>query len=333
MIKTDETEIVRMRFGSHVYGTNTPKSDEDFKVVFIPNVRDILLQRATKTSRNHSTGDSADKNVAGDVDVEEFSLHGYLKLLCDGQTVALDMLFVPDEHILETTFEWSWLCAERESFISRNVAPFVGYCRAQANKYGIKGSRMAAAKAAMEFFNSLPARDLQQGGQARIRDFEDQLAPLLEMEHVGIELRYNTEGHETKHFSVCGKMAAFSLPISQALRMYEGLWQRYGERSRQAMNNDGIDWKALMHARRICDQAIELLDTGKITFPRPNADDLLKIRLGERPYSEVAEEIEEGMVELEIAMAKSKLQDKPNRARAENFIMTVYGHHIRGWHE
>jgi hypothetical protein len=318
-----EILVAKMRFGSQVYGTSTPSSDEDFKVIFIPTARDILLQRATKTSRSHSTGDEHAKNAAGDVDIEEFSLSGYMKLLCDGQTVAVDMLFVPEEHILESSVTWNEIRRARETFLSRSIAPFVGYCRSQANKYGIKGSRMAAAKAAVEAL-----KNLDQG--ARVGDYNDELALLaVENEHIDLVPRFSKK-NETHlwHLSVCGKLAPFTLRISRAVEMYEGLWYRYGERARQAMNNEGIDWKALMHAKRICDQAVELLATGHITFPRPNAEDLLKIRLGELPYTEVAEQIEMGMATLEVAMRESTLQAKPDRGFADFLVENAYARQV-----
>ena len=95
----NEVEIVRMEFGSHVYGTNLPTSDRDYKTVFIPSGMDILLSRQTKVSRSTSTkADRHAQNTATDVDVECFALAGFLKLLAGGQTVVTDMLFVPDAH-------------------------------------------------------------------------------------------------------------------------------------------------------------------------------------------------------------------------------------------
>ena len=35
------------------------------------------------------------------------------------------------------------------TLVTRRSAAFVGYCRQQANKYGIKGSRVAAARKAL----------------------------------------------------------------------------------------------------------------------------------------------------------------------------------------
>ena len=37
--------IVELTFGSHLYGTATPDSDLDIKAVYLPEPRDILLQR------------------------------------------------------------------------------------------------------------------------------------------------------------------------------------------------------------------------------------------------------------------------------------------------
>src|SRR5262245_57892462 len=41
--------IVEMRFGSHLYGTATPLSDLDYKGIYVPDGRDILLQRVRGT--------------------------------------------------------------------------------------------------------------------------------------------------------------------------------------------------------------------------------------------------------------------------------------------
>lgn len=318
---SEEIIMAHMQFGSQVYGTSTPDSDTDFKSVFIPSTKDLLLQRATKVSRNRSTGDERSKNTAEDIDVEEFSLHGFMKLACEGQTVAIDMLFVPYQFYWRMGTRWESILCNRHLLISRSIAPFVGYCRAQANKYGIKGSRMAAAKAAVEVLASLE-------GNQKLGDYfevdDPRLMRLLEHEHIEIVEKRNANGHGLHHLSVCGKLAPFTLRVDRGLAIFEGLWRKYGERSRKAMNNEGVDWKALMHARRIQDQAIELLSTGAITFPRENADDLLKIRLGERPYKEVAEEIEDGMNALELAMEESTLPVTPNRLWADSVVVDCY---------
>lgn len=319
-----ERTVVRMEFGSPVYGTSTPESDRDYKSVFVPSARDILLQRATRVSRTRSTGDDASRNTATDVDVQEFSLQGYLALLCEGQTVAVDMLFVPARHVLESSETWRRIVASRRQLLSRSIAPFVRYCRSQADKYGIKGSRMAAAKAAADLLAGFAAKS----PNARLGDFSAELRALLDShrEHASIENRTHPHsGAVEPHLSVCGKLSPFTLRVDDAAEIYRRLWETYGERSRAAMRNEGIDWKALMHARRICDQALELLETGLVTFPRPNAEELLAIRRGERPYADVARELEQGMARLEPAMERcTLLPAEPDRDLAQSIVLDAY---------
>jgi predicted nucleotidyltransferase len=40
--------LVKMQFGSHVYGTNLPTSDLDVKAVHVPGAQDTLLQRVKR---------------------------------------------------------------------------------------------------------------------------------------------------------------------------------------------------------------------------------------------------------------------------------------------
>lgn len=317
-----------MQFGSQVYGTSTPESDTDYKGIFVPDPRDILLQRATKVSTNTSTGDPLGKNEPGDVDRENFSLHGYLKLLCEGQTIAVDMLFVPERFYMGEFHPLWWRIREnREKLLSSQVTAFVGYCKSQANKYGIKGSRMKAAHEAALLMARLGSRP-PHGLRARLEEHRDELVAFVkETEHVCFEfrtIRSESTDHEIEHLSVCGKLAPLTAPLQQARDMYTGLWHRYGDRARAAANNEGIDWKALMHAVRILHQAQELLAAGHVTFPRPEAEELLAIRLGQRDYNAVAREIEEGIDGLDALVESSRLRSEPDRGFAEDLVVHAY---------
>ena len=44
--------LMKVKFGSHLYGTSTPSWDIDFKSVFVPPAREILLQRVRDTITN-----------------------------------------------------------------------------------------------------------------------------------------------------------------------------------------------------------------------------------------------------------------------------------------
>lgn len=42
-------KILEMKFGSHLYGTNTENSDMDFKGIYLPTAREIVLGTYKKT--------------------------------------------------------------------------------------------------------------------------------------------------------------------------------------------------------------------------------------------------------------------------------------------
>ena len=127
--------IFRVKFGSHLYGTDTPESDTDYKAVHLPDARDILLQRVPESiNTGPRKTKEGEKNAPDAVDEESYSLQRYLSLLVGGQTVAIDMLFAPFS-LLEFPM-WAHIYRNKGKLLTKKSAAFVGYCRTQANKYG-----------------------------------------------------------------------------------------------------------------------------------------------------------------------------------------------------
>ena len=46
-------------YGSHLYGTSSPKSDHDFKAVYLPFLNDLLLAKQPKNARYRFDADGA----------------------------------------------------------------------------------------------------------------------------------------------------------------------------------------------------------------------------------------------------------------------------------
>lgn len=98
----------------------------------------------------------------------------------------------------------------------------------------------------------------------------------------------------------------------------------YGKRALMAETQQGVDWKALSHAVRVGTHAIELLRTGFVTFPLPNAAHVLEIKQGKRLYQDVAAEIEALLVEVEEAAAASVLPVEPDLKWIDDFVASAY---------
>lgn len=323
--------IVRMEFGSKLYGTQTPTSDVDYAAIHIPEPRDILLMTAKPTISHKRIKAHGRRNLPGEIDEESYALHRWFQLLAEGQTVALDMLFAPESAILETTPAWERIQRDAEYFLSRKSAAFISYCRRQANKYGIKGSRVAAARAASVEFAELV---MSFGPKVRIRDHWPRMLALClaHPEHIHTEdLAQGPHHTPVKHIVICNRKLPCTVTLETGLDLANRILKGYGDRAIQAENDQGVDWKALSHAVRVGRQACDLLTHGRYRFPLPYASHLVRIKQGLVPYKEVSQEIEDLFVDVEKAAAESQLPDEPWVDKMNAYVTCTYADAVVAW--
>src|SRR3954469_21639760 len=85
-------ELFSVQFGSRLYGTQTPTSDLDMKVVVLPPIDEVLY--GTKlVNKVKQTRTGPGKNTADDIDLEEIPLQIFAKDFLGGQTYALEIAF------------------------------------------------------------------------------------------------------------------------------------------------------------------------------------------------------------------------------------------------
>lgn len=219
--------VVKSLYGSHLYGTDTPESDLDYKGVFIPDGRDILLQQVKHSINTSSKPSKEGRNTKDDVDTELWSLQKFLKLLTEGQVVALDLLFTPDKMILESSPTWDYIRDNKDKLVTNKCHAFVGYCRTQANKYGIKGSRMGSINFVLQSLKSdnpnLLVRDLLE------TEFFNKY--ILPVDHVEVIEREQPNGKTMKLLSICGKMTPETLKVKDVVNLCSKIYDEYGKRA------------------------------------------------------------------------------------------------------
>ena len=315
--------LVSIKFGSHMYGTSTPASDLDLKGVHLPTADEILLGRVKGVVNTQTKANPNERNTAEDVDFESFTLQKFLTLAAEGQTVALDMLFAPEWALTaEPSPLWRAIQANRHKLLTRKYAAFVGYCRTQANRYGIRGSRVAAARAAMEFLASAMEDHGTTAKLSAVGPYVEEMT--AEMDHMALEDRPQQHGQTVRHWSVCNKMMPYTASIKSAHETMSSIVRDYGHRALAAEKNEGVDWKAVSHAVRIATQAIELLETGNVVFPRPDAERLVEIKLGRVPYKIVADEIDALLPAVVAAAEASSLPEKPDHEWIDALVAGAY---------
>jgi hypothetical protein len=312
-----------MTFGSHLYGTATPASDLDFKSVFVQSAGSILLQSAPKTLSHQRPKGIGEKNYAGELDEERISLQKFLQLAAEGQTMALDMLFAPGYALVDPpSWEWREIIANRHRLLTRKSAAFIGYARQQANKFGMKGTRVAASRGALAL---LEAAVRDHGASAKLEVVAAAIEALTaESEHMAFHDDVTPHGQRVILWEVCDRKMPFTASIKSARDIMQRVVDEYGRRALMAETQQGVDWKALSHAVRVGDEAVELLSTGHVSFPLPNAGHIVDIKLGRLPYRDVAEEIDGLLERVEQAAAASTLPDQPDEDWMQNFIMHVH---------
>lgn len=320
--------LIKAVAGSHLFGTNTETSDKDYKGVFLPTAEEILLGEYPR-AKSSSTGGAHSKNDKDDIDIELYSLKKFLKMCQNGDTAALELLFTPDDMILEKSVIWETIIENREKLLCSKVVSMIGYARNQAAKYGLKGTRMGTLKKVLEVLDNpiykgnLSLATLQ-------RDWSRLQNLLKDTQHVNfIELATtkNMEAHMEPAIEVCGKKFHWTCKIEHVYDILTKFYDSYGNRAKLAEKNQGVDWKAVSHAQRVCFQGIELLSTGNITLPLPEAQRvyLTDIKQGKLDYGIVSIGLESSLDILELMSKHSGLQNKIEQCVVDKILLDIHG--------
>lgn len=312
--------LFKLKFGSHLYGTETSQSDQDYKGVFQASLEDIILKRDRHVINENTKGSHVGyRNSPTDIDTEFKELREFLREALEGQTYALDMLFAPVNMYISSSPEWDFIVENRHKLLSKNIEPFLGYIRQQTAKYGLKGARLAELQRVLQYFESKPEKEL----------VGDHVAGLALGEFVSVcevvqERPYGEKPITEQYLEVLGKKFQFKTKISSILGPLRKFDAEYGTRSRMAAKNGGIDWKAVSHAFRCSFQLLDLAEKHEIVFPLKEAEFLKQIKTGQIAWLDLHEQLSDLMEKSFKALGNSTLPLKPDYKFWEDFIISTY---------
>lgn len=292
-------ELIRQTYGSHLYGTNTPKSDTDRKVIYLPDFDDVLLGKKLHIYKDRvdAVGNKVaddEKMPDGGTETEFIPFQTFCRDFMGGQTYALEIAFA----VASQPEAPGWLCGLISGFLTDNVSSMAGFAMKQTFDYVHRGARLEKARALLKELNHIqhnrgwfthvpldrPMRldhTLTEGGVQKVIHFLASAAGL----ELGTTVNNNKEMITLK---LNGREYLETTTVGHLWTAVDKLVQSYGERSKDAAEKE-VDPKSLMHAVRVYQQAIELLTTGKLTFPRQNVQELLSIKTLEKPLEETKE--------------------------------------------
>ncbi len=313
--------IFKTLFGSHLYGTSTPNSDKDYKAVFIESMENIVLRKDRDTIHEDTKSGNqfGVRNTKDDIDCEYIELRKFLKDAQNGQTYALDMIFTPENMWIESSDVWKDILKNRDKLLSKNVAPYIGYCRQQAGKYGLKGSRLGDLLRVIKHLESFDSK-------TRLEDCLEgfKYSEFVKRYKAEYKRPHQQEPLMEDFFDILGKKFQMNRFVHEVLFSLNKMNSVYGDRAKRAMENDGVDWKAVSHAFRCCYQLLELAETHEIVFPLKDSEKLTEIKTGKIPYAELGDDLYETMERAKKAVEESTLPEECDKDFWQQFIINTY---------
>ncbi len=327
------------KFGSHLYGTNTPSSDTDYKGIFLPSKASCLLGTAPKHFSFNTKTDRGAKNTVDDLDVNLWSLQYFLNLIGQGETNAIDLLYsysyrdmvVYDSvffnnnyggrKIFQILFE-----QHKKLFSVKNTKSFVGYAIGQARKYGVKGSRLGVVKKIVNFLETLAN---SYGGFVNWRVMtlatcvEDLLDLCGDPSYCFVK-EVDAKPKPKMTLFVNGSQHHLDITMEEFYSRMKSEYEKYGERAKQAETNEGLDYKALSHAVRAIRQMEMLLKDGKIVYPLACANELKSVKAGEKTWQEIEKLITEGLEVIDRMQVELSSEHELNVDFVRNFVLNCY---------
>lgn len=257
--------------GSHLHGTSTPKSDDDYRGFIVPPFEYL----AGLNNFKH--------RIIREPDIILYSIKRFFQLLILGDPVVYEILFAPKSNIIKHNNIGDMILRNRHLFACKRFYRRIsGYAQSEWRK--VTGTQLVPIK-------RTPHEDNV------VEDIRQVFTPNKEEMDEIIHLLFLNHPREIR-------------PARRKL----------GAKRKLQIEEYGYCTSSACHTIRLLGQVEELMNTGELTFPRPNAELLLSIKQGKLSLDEVTE------IYNECVNAASRAEshtDLPKNAKTKH-IRTMY---------
>lgn len=300
--------ILKVRVGSHLYGTSTPESDEDFVGIFVPDAKHLLgLNSIPKgeVDLGVKSKDADGKNTKDAIDFKAYTLEKFARLALDNNPNVLEILFVnPDDVLFATDIGYQLLNLRHEFLSTRIKHRFLGYAFSQKHKMVIKLENYEKLLEAVDYIDHSTDKQF-----------------LLDIEHHPIFVR------KKDHVTIGDVNMPVTVTIKKAKKMLAARLAKFGSRQ-ELVSKYGYDVKFAMNLIRLLKEGQELLSTGDLKFPLQSRPLLSDIRHGKYSMSEVLSLADVIEKEVEGLYNITKLPHSPNRELVEKFVIDTHRSYV-----
>jgi len=317
----EENKILEIRSGSHLYGTSTPESDEDYVGIFMPPAEYVYGLKSVKEVDLGTEDKGPDgKNTADAIDRKLYEFRKFVTLALANNPNIIEILFVNQENIVDTNSFGKELLANRHLFPSKLAAKkFVGYAHSQKHKMIIRRDHFNDLREGYALLNSF--HDKATMSQVFDRHIEASQDPM----HCNPDLfTKKSSGMHIHVGDICFEPGVY---VKKARKMLKECLDKATNRSELVLKY-GYDTKFASHLIRLLTEGITLLEKGYLTFPLYNADTILNIKNGSMDIKEIIEYADKLEAQLDSVLEKSELPATPSYNQIEALVMRMMKEHL-----
>jgi uncharacterized protein len=335
--------LYRVIVGSQSYGTSVEGSDIDYKGVYAQDIDDLI-------------GFNYKAQINSNKDDVSYEIRRFIQLLETANPTVLEMLFSPDDCIVEKDPSFDILIQNRDKFLTKMcLNSFGGYAIAQIKKAKGLDKKMnwekdkTIRKSPIDFVYAhdngktyplseyLKNRHLKQEncGLVTLEHFKDCFALYYDKDN---RFCYRGLAFEDSNELRLSHIPKYQIPlciISYNKDIYSRHCKDYKEYNDWLKNrntqryidieghNQKIDGKNLLHCRRLLDMAVEIAKNGELNVRRPNADYLIKIRKGQVLLDDIIENAENDIKSLNDLYKNSNLPDNVDKDFVNELLLKI----------
>jgi predicted nucleotidyltransferase len=306
----ERNKILEIRVGSHLFGTDTPDSDLDLVGIFMPSEEMVFGgERCEEVDLGFKAKDDTGRNTAQAIDFKMHEYRKFVKLALQNNPNILHMLFINDENIrfIDGPDGFGQRLLSRAHLFPHKGAHhrFVKYADSQRHKMRIKPQMYAALEDGLRVLSMF--------------DDNHVLADVVINQSLANAAPFVDSG-QGKHVQ-CGDLHfERGVFVKKAKKMIRDRLSRATNRA-QLFTKHGYDTKFASNLIQLLMEGIELMVTGRISFPLAFRDDILAIKRGDYSADYIMEWAD-NLVELARASyEKTSLPSGPRTNEIQRFVI------------
>lgn len=313
--------IAKIQSGSIMFGTNTDASDTDISTIYLPSPKAILLGEIDNYDEDGTTNKNG-KNTANDIDVKNYDILRFAKMLISATPDVIELLFAPEQlHLQRPSDVWKELQSMMERIISADISIFKYLIKKNSEIFLLEEADFEVLR---RFQIHLDDLVMVAGKKEKFRTHSAEiLGKLGNQTTIEPFKKRKTDGQEEDLLKVANK----SFPMDETLERLAKLITSIIRSS----NVDDADnqlrrtqFKMLYHAARLTSEASELVRSGYLTFPRPDRQLLVDIKAGRIPLGEVRQILDSSWGDMLKAQSTSVLPQSPDQDAIEAFVANAH---------